>query len=117
MKKPIKQFRLKKEYFSSVNESKYIRLKNLDGEIIAEGDSFATKDHPEFTKLRSKLSKLGYISIEDLFWNGDKVLKPFKLNKLDFEKGEQFPCASALSTRMFAEKMMATKKLEKIDSF
>ena len=115
MKKPIKQFRLKKEYFTSVMDSKYIKLYDLDGEIIAEGDSFGTKDHPEFTKLRIKLGKLGYISIELLFWNGDRVLKPFKLNKLDFEKGEQFPCATALGTRMFAAKMMATKKLPQID--
>ena len=116
MKKPLKQFRLKREYFTSVMYNKYIKLYDLDGKIIAEGDSLGTKDHPEFTKLRIKLGKLGYISIELLFWNGDRVLKPFKLNKLDFDKGEKFPCGSALGTRMFAEKMLATKKLQKIDS-
>jgi hypothetical protein len=116
MKNPVKQFRLKNEYFTSVPDNKYMEFHNLVGEIIIKGNTFGTKDHPEFTKLRNRLCELGYISIEHSWINGDKVLVPFKLNKLDFEKGEQFPCASALGTRMFAARMMATKKLQKIDS-
>ena len=100
MKKPLKQFRLKREYFTSVHNNKYIELQDLVGRIIVKGDSFATKDHPEFTKLRNKLGKLGYISIEPLYWNGDRVLKPFKLNQLSFEKGEQFSCADALAIKL-----------------
>jgi hypothetical protein len=100
MKKTIKQFKLKKEYFTSVMYNKYIKLYDLDGEIIAEGDTLGTKDHPEFTKLRIKLGKLGYISIELLFWNGDRVLKPFKLNQLSFEKGDQFSCATVLGIKL-----------------
>ena len=116
MKPQLKQFRLKNEYFTSVDDNKYMEFHNLVGEIIIKGNTFGTKDHPEFTKLRNRLCKLGYISIEHLWINGDKVLVPFKLNKLDFKKGEQFPCAGALGTRIFATKMMATKKLQKIDS-
>jgi len=99
MKKPIKQFRLKKEYLSSVPDEKYLVLSDLVGKIIFQGDSYACKDHPEFTKLRNKLCELGYIFIEPTYWNGDIVLKPFKLNKLSFKKGEKFPCASALAIK------------------
>jgi hypothetical protein len=99
MNKPIKQFRLKKEYLSSVPDEKYMVLSDLVGKIIVQGDSYACKDHPEFTKLRNKLCELGYIFIEPTYWNGDRVLKPFKLNKLSFKKGEQFPCAAAIAVK------------------
>lgn len=56
----------------------------------------SSADHPEFTKLREQLGELGYISIERQFWNGDRVLKPFTLNRLKFKVGEQFGCASAM---------------------
>ena len=100
MNKPIKQFRLKKEYITSVSDDRYMVLSDLVGKIIFQGDSYACKDHPEFTKLRNKLCELGYIFIEPTYWNGDRVLKPFKLNKLSFKKGEQFPCASALAIKL-----------------
>lgn len=58
--------------------------------------STATKDHPNFTKLRKQLEKLGYIRIETRWWNGDQVLKPFILNNLKFKKDDVFPSASAL---------------------
>jgi hypothetical protein len=99
MNKPLKQFRLKKEYLSSVPDNKYTILSDLVGKIIVQGDSYACKDHPEFTKLRNKLCELGYIFIEPTYWNGDRVLKPFKLNKLTFRKGESFPCAVALAIK------------------
>jgi len=116
MKNQLKQFRLKNEYFTSVEDNKYMELRDLFKRIIFKGESFGTKDHPEFTKLRNRLSKMGYILMETSYWNGDIVLQPFKLNKINFKKGEQFPCASALGTRIIATKMMATKKLQKIDS-
>ena len=116
MKNPQKQFKLKNEYFSSVQDLRYALLHDLSGKIILQGNSIGVKDHPEFTKLRNRLSKMGYILMETSYWNGDIVLQPFKLNKLSFKKGEQFPCASALGTRIIATKMMATKKLQKIDS-
>jgi hypothetical protein len=109
MKNRLKQFRLKKEYFTSVDDNKYVELRDLFKRIIFKGESFGTKDHPEFTKLRNRLCKLGYISIEHSWINGDKVLTPFKLNKLDFEKGQQFPCAGALGTRMFVAKIKNEK--------
>ena len=100
MKKPIKQFRLKKEYITSVPDNKYMILSDLVGKIIVQGDSYACKEHPEFTKLGDRHGDLGYISIEPTYWNGDRVLKPFKLNKLSFKKGEQFPCAAAIAVKL-----------------
>lgn len=110
MKKPIKQFRLNKEYLSSVPDNKYMILSDLSGKIILKGDSYACKDHPEFTKFRHQLCELGYISIEHSWINGDKVLTPFKLNKLSFKKNDQFPCASALGIKMFATKIKNEKE-------
>ena len=53
-------------------------------------------DHPSFTGLREHLGARGYIEIERGWWNGDKVLKPFKLNTYDFKPGDQFSSASAM---------------------
>ena len=82
MKNPQKQFKLKNEYFSSVQDVKYALLHDMSGKIVFQGNSLGLKDHPEFTKLRNRLSKMGYILMETSYWNGDIVLKPFKLNKL-----------------------------------
>ena len=53
-------------------------------------------DHPAFTQLRERLGKEGYIKIERGWWNGDRVTKPFYLNNMYFDIGEQFSCAAAL---------------------
>jgi hypothetical protein len=58
--------------------------------------SYSNKDHEEFTKLRNQLEELGYIKTERGWWNGDRVLKSFKLNEWTFRKGHQFPCAAAM---------------------
>jgi len=108
MKSLIKQFKLKREYFTSVPDNKYMELYDLVGKIIIKGVSYGTKDHPEFTKLRNRLCKLGYIQIESSCWNGDRVLKPFKLNELTFKKGEQFSCASALGIKLELPKLKKT---------
>lgn len=100
MKNPQKQFKLKNEYFSSVQDVKYALLHDLSGKIVFQGNSLGVKDHPEFTKLRNRLSKMGYILMETSYWNGDIVLQPFKLNKLSFKKGEQFPCADAIGVKI-----------------
>lgn len=82
-----------------------MELHDLVGKIIVKGESFGTKDHPEFTKLRNRLCKLGYIQIESSYWNGDSVLKSFKLNELTFKKGEQFLCACALGIKLELPKL------------
>ncbi len=58
--------------------------------------SISNKDHDEFTKLRNQLEELGYIETQRRWWNGDRVLKSFKLNEWTFRKGHKFPCAAAM---------------------
>lgn len=54
------------------------------------------EDHPKFTQLRDKLSKLGYINKVTNYVNGDTVLKPFTLNYRVLNTGERFMSASAM---------------------
>ena len=58
--------------------------------------SIANKDHEEFTKLRDELENLGYIETQRSWWNGDRVIKGFKLNGYPLKKGERFYCAAAM---------------------
>ena len=53
-----------------------------------------SEDHPEFTRIRDELERLGYISTCRQSWNGDRVLKPFKVNEWKFKRGDKF-CSSA----------------------
>jgi hypothetical protein len=53
-------------------------------------------DHPGFTRLRDELENKGYIKTERNCWNGDTVLKAFRLNDHWFEEGDTFPCAAAM---------------------
>lgn len=71
----------------------------MDNEDI-NGIAHSVEDHPDFLAFREKLNKNGYICIERGWINGDSVLRPFKLNGLEFSKGDQFPCASALKIRL-----------------
>jgi hypothetical protein len=68
-----------------------------------------TEDHPEFAKLRSDLEAQGFIEVERMWWNGDRVLRPFTLNDFSFKKGDQFPCGSA-----FGVKIAAAKRQKKV---
>jgi hypothetical protein len=68
-------------------------LKGTDRSMV----STSHRDHPEFSKLRDQLEQLGYIKTVRNSWNGDIVLKSFKLNGWTFRKGHKFPCAAALN--------------------
>jgi hypothetical protein len=73
--------------------------------------SIGTKDHPEFTCLREQLEQDGYIQVQPGWWNGDCVLKPFRLNDVRFKKGDQFPCAAAMKFHLeFQKKCQQRKK-------
>lgn len=63
-------------------EDRYMSLKN--------------DDHPEFAELRNKLEEQGFISTQRNCWNGDRVLKPFKVNGAPFYKDEKFHCGAAI---------------------
>ena len=58
--------------------------------------SFSNDDGPEFKALRNQLEADGYIRCERMWWNGDRVLKAFKLNGVIFRKHEQFSCGAAM---------------------
>ena len=66
--------------------------------------SVGTKDHPEFDCLREQLEQQGYIQVQRGWWNGDRVLKPFRLNGKTFKKDEQFPCAAAMGVHLKVSK-------------
>jgi len=67
--------------------------------------SVFSRDHPEFDRFREMLGVEGYIKIERGWWNGDRVLKPFTLNGVEFEVGEQFSSACAMKHHLeFAKK-------------
>jgi len=66
-------------------------LKGYDKSI-----TISNKDHDEFTKLRNHLEELGYIETQRGWWNGDRVIKGFKLNEWTFRKGQKFCCAGAM---------------------
>lgn len=53
-------------------------------------------NHPGFEHLRTTLERNGHIHTERTWCNGDRVLKPFRLNNKWFDVGEQFPCAIAM---------------------
>ena len=108
MKKPLKQFKLKREHITSVPHTKRIMFE-IPPEARAlfkifdhkfEGDAHGIIDHPEFTKMRNRLEKQGYIQIEHGWVNGDRALKPFSLNGVKFKKHDNFPCASALNIQL-----------------
>ncbi len=75
--------------------------------------SLSNKDHDEFTKLRNQLEELGYIETQRGWWNGDRVLKSFKLNGFILRKGHKFLSAGAMKGSI----SYARKKKRKTISF
>lgn len=71
-------------------------------------------DHPEFAKLRNQLEDDGYIQTDRTSWNGDHVLKPFKLNGAQFNVNEQFPCAAAIAYQI-ERKIIGSTNDETVD--
>ena len=63
-----------KDRKNPTNEDLIKILKGWDKSV-----SISNKDHDEFTKLRNQLEELGYIETQRSWWNGDRVLKSFKL--------------------------------------
>ena len=83
---------IKKAWDESSEDFLVRKLKHEGGSMY----SISNKDHDEFTKLREQLCNDGYITIERMWWNGDRVIKPFYLNDVKFSKGDKFVCASAM---------------------
>jgi hypothetical protein len=59
--------------------------------------SISDHDHPMFAALRNQLEAQGYIQCQRSWWNGDSVLKPFRLNGVLFQRHEQFVCGAAMA--------------------
>jgi hypothetical protein len=103
----MKQFYIDEQFLKSVEihySGNYIKEKKekTEEDIIlllqGKGDysCHSSIDHPEFTRLRNELEEKGLIKTERRWWNGDRVLKPFKLNHCNFQIGMQFSCAAAI---------------------
>ena len=118
----LKQFVIDEQYITDVTvrtEHDFIKdRKNPTHEdlikILKGWDrsvSISNKDHDEFTKLREELGKQGYISIERGWWNGDRVLKSFKLNGWTMSKGHKFPCAAAMRVSIECAKKYGWKSI------
>ena len=76
--------------------------------------SIGSKDHAEFTKLRNQLEHEGYIKCERGWWNGDRVLKSFKLNEWSFKKNHKFPCAAALRSSISCARKYGWKNISNL---
>ena len=48
-----------------------------------------------FSEVRRLLGKRGYLYLEENWKNGDRVLRPFYLNRMLFDVGDKFVCAAA----------------------
>jgi hypothetical protein len=62
--------------------------------------SVSNDDGPEFKVLRDQLEADGYIQCARNSWNGDRVLKPFTLNGVGFEKDSQYPSGAAMKIHL-----------------
>lgn len=63
---------------------------------LGNWSSTGSDDGPEFKELRNLLEAEGYIACQRSWWNGDRVLKGFKLNGVTFTKNNQFGSGAAL---------------------
>jgi hypothetical protein len=62
-------------------------------------------DSEEFKALRNQLEAEGYIECQRTWWNGDRVLKPFSLNGVEFNVDDRFPSGAAMKIHLkFARK-------------
>jgi hypothetical protein len=118
----LRNFEIDQQYITDVSvETKFNRLDNPENptfedliKIIKGSDkvtSLSHKDHDEFTKLRNFLEAQGYITTERNSWNGDRVVKSFKLNGWTFRKGRRFPCATALKNSIHCAQKFGWKTL------
>jgi hypothetical protein len=104
----LKNFEIDEQYFCDDNVPIYREnLENRDNPTpedmikILKGEDrtlvgYSNRDHPVFAELRDRLERLGYIKTVRNSWNGDRVIKSFKLNGWTFRQEHRFPCAAAL---------------------
>jgi len=90
-------YTIKEEYITSLNEAFTWISPTGSG---PSGTIAHSVDHPAFAALRRHLGARGYIKIENGWVNGDRVTKPFHLNGVPFNVGDQFSSASAMSSHL-----------------
>lgn len=118
----LKQFNIDENFICDVmirTEYDYIKDRNnvthedlikiLKGQD--RGYSISNKDHDEFTKLRDQLEEEGYIKTVRNCWNGDSILKSFKINEWIFRKGHRFPCAAAMKVSIDCARKFGWKSI------
>ena len=118
----MKQFFIDEQYICDVTvrtEHDFIEdRKNLTHEDLIKilkgydkSVSISNKDHDEFTKLRDQLEQEGFIRAVRNCWNGDTILKSFKLNEWTFRKGHRFPCAAAMKVSITCARQSGWKNI------
>lgn len=121
----LKQFHIDEQYICNVTvRTEYSYVKDRDNpthdELIVilkgydRGYSVSNKDHDEFTKLRNQLEEQGYIQTQRSWWNGDRVLKGFKLNEWSFRKGHKFPSAAAMKNSIECARKFGWKTISSL---
>jgi len=86
-------YTIKEEYITECNEAFTWITSTGYG---PSGTVSNSVDHPAFAALRKHLDHRGYIEMNPGWRNGDRVIKPFHLNKVPFAVGDKFYCASAM---------------------
>lgn len=105
----IPEFTIEEQFLTSVmitrTGSKFDGRTDLDAQEMLEllqgkhtWTTTKSEDHPVFANLRNVLEAQGHIRIQRGFWNGDRVLTPFKLNGVEFNTSDRFVCAAAMSS-------------------
>lgn len=89
---------IRKEWNTYTKDGREPTADELLKVLAGEGKCSITshEDHPEFARLRNELESLGYIHTCRNSWNGDMVLKSFKLNGYIARKNHRFVCATAM---------------------
>jgi hypothetical protein len=119
----LKNFKIDERYFC--DESVHTYRENLENranptqedmiKIIKGTDrilvGMSNRDHPVFAELRDRLEQLGYITTVRNSWNGDRVVKSFKLNGWTFRRGHKFPCAAALGVSLICARKHGWKTI------
>jgi len=101
----MKKFRLASKYLCDTQITQTITFRLPDNELQS-GTMTGPQENSQFTALRDRLEHEDYIVTDRNLWNGDRVLKPFQFNGLSFNRGETFPCASALKIRLSVAKQL-----------
>lgn len=71
--------------------------------VMMGGDRWTmtgSRDHEEFARLRDRLEAEGYIRCERGWWNGDRALREFTLNGVQFNEGDKFGSGGYIRTQL-----------------